>query len=61
MRSSPKNLVFSASTPDDVYRSVMMNADAMVINSETKFGVITLMDAIAAKSSLIKRLCLRGS
>ncbi len=53
IRFAPRNAHFATCAPDDVYRSALMNADVMVINSTTKFGVITLMDAIAAKCQIV--------
>ncbi|MFA5481193.1 MAG: glycosyltransferase [Bacilli bacterium] len=53
LRRSPKNLRFCPIVPEDVYRSVMMNADVFLVVNRRKFNAITMLDAIAAKCQII--------
>ena len=53
--SCPKNVKFKGIIPDDVYRSALMNADVFMFPGYKITGVITLMDAMAAKCQLIVR------
>jgi len=53
LRRSPKNLKFNPIIPEDVYRSVMMNADVFLIVNRRKYNAITMLDAIAAKCQII--------
>lgn len=53
--SSPKNVKFKGIILDDVYRSALMNADVFMFPGYKITGVITLMDAMAAKCQLIVR------
>ena len=53
--NSPKNVKFKGIIPDDVYRSALMNADIFMLPGYKKTGVVSLMDAMAAKCQLIVR------
>lgn len=53
--SSPKNVKFKGIISDDVYRSALMNADVFMFPGYKITGVVTLMDAMAAKCQLIVR------
>lgn len=53
LRKSPKNVRFNPIIPEDVYRSVMMNADVFLIVNRRKYNAITMLDAIAAKCQII--------
>lgn len=53
--SSPKNMKFINIIPDDIYRSALLNADVFVIPEYKTTGVISLMDAMAAKCQIIAR------
>ena len=53
--SAPKNLKFINVVPDDIYRSAMLNATLFVIPGYKTTGVISLMDAMAAKCQIIAR------
>lgn len=52
---APKNVKFQGIVPDDVYRSALMNADVFMLPGYKKAGVVSIMDAIAAKCQLIVR------
>jgi len=52
-RKSPKNLKFNPIIPEDVYRSVMMNASVFLIVNRRKYNAITMLDAVAAKCQII--------
>ena len=51
----PKNVKFKSIIPDDVYRSALLNADIFMLPGYKKTGVVSLLDAIAAKCQLIIR------
>ena len=53
--SAPKNLKFITIIPDDIYRSALLNAKAFVIPGYKTTGVVSLMDAMAAKCQIIAR------
>ncbi|MFA6781102.1 MAG: glycosyltransferase [Bacilli bacterium] len=53
LRRSPKNLKFNPIIPEDVYRSVMMNANVFLLINRRKYNAITMLDAIAAKCQII--------
>jgi 1,2-diacylglycerol-3-alpha-glucose alpha-1,2-glucosyltransferase len=53
LRRSPKNLRFNPIIPEDVYRSVMMNADVFLAINPHKYNAITMLDAVAAKCQII--------
>ena len=53
--NSPKNVKFKSIIPDDVYRSALLNADIFMLPGYKKTGVVSLLDAMAAKCQLIVR------
>ena len=53
--NSPKNVKFKSIIPDDVYRSALLNADIFMLPRYKKTGVVSLLDAMAAKCQLIVR------
>ena len=53
--SAPKNLKFINIVPDDIYRSALLNADLFVIPGYKTAGVVSIMDAMAAKCQVIAR------
>ena len=52
---APKNLKFINIIPDDIYRSALLNADVFVIPGYKTAGVVSIMDAMAAKCQIIAR------
>lgn len=54
-RISPKNLHFNKLVPEDVYRSVMLNADVFFIPNYHTVGEMSILDAMAAKCQIIAR------
>lgn len=53
--SAPKNLKFITVLPDDIYRSALLNAKVFVIPCYKTAGVVSIMDAMAAKCQIIAR------
>ena len=53
--SAPKNLKFINIVPDDIYRSALLNAELFVIPGYKTAGVVSIMDAMAAKCQIIAR------
>ena len=53
--SAPKNLKFINVVPDDIYRSALLNAELFVIPGYKTTGVVSIMDAMAAKCQIIAR------
>ena len=53
--SAPKNLKFINIIPDDIYRSALLNADVFVLPGYKTAGVVSIMDAMAAKCQIIAR------
>ena len=53
--SAPKNAKFVTIIPDDIYRSALLNADVFVLPSYKIAGVVSIMDAMAAKCQIIAR------
>ena len=53
--SAPKNLKYISVIPDDIYRSALLNAKAFVLPGYKTAGVISIMDAMAAKCQIIAR------
>ena len=52
---APKNLKFINIIPDDIYRSALLNADIFVLPGYKTAGVVSIMDAMAAKCQIIAR------
>ena len=55
INSCPKNVKFQGIVPDDLYRSALMNADVFMLPGYKVTGVVSLLDAMAAKCQLIVR------
>lgn len=53
--NAPKNLHFKGILPDDVYRSAMLNASIFLYTGYRPLGVVSLADAMAAKTQLVIR------
>ena len=53
--TAPKNLKFINIIPDDIYRSALLNADVFVLPGYKTAGVVSIMDAMAAKCQIIAR------
>ena len=53
--SAPKNLKFITVLPDDIYRSALLIAKVFVIPCYKTAGVVSIMDAMAAKCQIIAR------
>ena len=55
MKLAPKNIKFVNIVPDDIYRSALMNASVFVIPEYRTLGIVSVMDAMAAKCQIIAR------
>lgn len=55
INSAPKNLKFTNIIPDDVYRSALLNAKVFVLPGYKTAGVMSILDAMAAKCQIIAR------
>ena len=55
IKSAPKNLHFKMILPDDIYRSMLLNADVFMLPGYNLSGVISLEEAMAANCQLIVR------
>lgn len=55
MSSAPKNLKFITIIPDDIYRSALLNAELFVLPGYKTAGVVSIMDAMAAKCQIVAR------
>ena len=55
MKHAPKNVHFKGIVPDDVYRSLLMNASLCLHIGYRPLGVVSLVDSMAAKSQIIVR------
>ena len=55
MFSAPKNLKFITIIPDDIYRSALLNAKVFVVPGYKTVGVVSVMDAMAAKCQIVAR------
>ena len=55
INSCPKNVKFEGIVSDDIYRSALMNADVFMLPGYKITGVVSLLDAMAAKCQLIVR------
>lgn len=53
--SSPKNCHFVKVATDDIYRSALLNADIFMVTSYKHVGVVSILEAMAAKCQLIVR------
>ena len=55
MASAPKNLKFVTILPDDIYRSALLNAEVFCLPEYKTAGIVSVMDAMAAKCQIIAR------
>ena len=55
IKSAPKNVHFKTILPDDIYRSLLLNADVFMLPGKNQSGVISIEEAMAAKCQLIVR------
>ena len=55
IKNSPKNMHFINILPDDIYRSLMLNADVFMLPGYNLAGIISVEEAMAAKCQLIVR------
>ncbi len=55
IRKGPKNVKFTGILPNDVYRSMLLNADVVLLPGYKPVGVTTVLEAMAAKCQLIVR------
>ena len=55
IRSSPKNMHFIGIPTDDIYRSMLLNADVFMLPGKNQSGIISIEEAMAAKCQLIVR------
>ena len=55
IRSAPKNVHFKTILPDDIYRSLLLNADVFMLPGYYQSGIISIEEAMAAKCQLIVR------
>lgn len=53
--SAPKNLKYISVIPDDIYRSALLNAELFVLPTYKTAGVVSILDAMAAKCQIIAR------
>ena len=55
IKSAPKNLHFKTILPDDIYRSMLLNADVFMLPGKNLSGIISIEEAMAANCQLIVR------
>ena len=55
IKTAPKNAKFKGLLVDDVRRSVLLNADVVLLTSYIPSGVISICEAMAAKCQIIAR------
>ncbi len=55
IKSAPKNVYFKAILPDDIYRSMLLNADVFMLPGYHLSGIISVEEAMAANCQLIVR------
>ena len=55
IKEAPKNVRFKFILPDDIYRSLLLNADVFMLPGYNLAGVISIEEAMAAKCQLIVR------
>ena len=55
IKSAPKNVRFKDILPDDIYRSLLLNADVFMLPGYTLAGIVSVEEAMAAKCQLIVR------
>ena len=55
IKNAPKNVHFKNILPDDIYRSLLLNADVFMLPGYNLAGVVSLEEAMAANCQLIVR------
>ena len=55
IKNSPKNVHFVNIVPDDIYRSMLLNADVFMLPGYHLTGVVSIEEAMASKCQLIVR------
>ena len=55
IKNAPKNVHFKHILPDDIYRSLLLNADVFMLPGYYLAGVVSVEEAMAAKCQLIVR------
>ena len=55
IKNSPKNVHFVNIVPDDIYRSMLLNADVFMLPGYHLSGIVSIEEAMAAKCQLIVR------
>ena len=55
IRNAPKNVHFKTILPDDIYRSMLLNADVFMLPGYNLAGIVSLEEAMAANCQLIVR------
>ena len=55
IKSAPKNVYFKALLPDDIYRSMLLNADVFMLPGYHLSGIVSIEEAMAANCQLIVR------
>ena len=55
IKNAPKNVHFKTILPDDIYRSLLLNADVFMLPGKNQSGIISIEEAMAAKCQLIVR------
>lgn len=53
MKRAPKNVKFKPVMPEDIYRSALMNASIFVGTNNATIGIMSIIDAMAAKNEII--------
>ena len=55
IKNSPRNVHFVNIVPDDIYRSMLLNADVFMLPGYHLTGIVSVEEAMAAKCQLIAR------
>ena len=55
IKNAPKNVHFKTILPDDIYRSMLLNADVFMLPGYNLSGIISVEEAMAANCQLIVR------
>ena len=55
IKSAPKNVHFVDILPDDIYRSMLLNADVFMLPGYNLSGIVSIEEAMAANCQLIVR------
>ena len=55
IKTAPKNVCFKTILPDDIYRSMLLNADVFMLPGYHLSGIVSIEEAMAANCQLIVR------